>query len=141
MAGRGPAPKPQLTRDNDQARREAATTKVKADGILRGQPLPNDIPWHPRTKAWWNSWRSSPLAQTFTDGDWDFLLDTALLHSEMWNGETKLASEIRLRVSAFGSTPEARLRLKLKIDDDVSEIAQTVNMDDERRKRLKAIVD
>lgn len=141
MAGRGPAPKPQLTRSNDQARREAATTKVKADGVLRGQPLPDDIPWHPRTQAWWQSWRSSPLAQTFTDGDWDFLLDTALLHSEMWNGDTKLASEIRLRVSAFGSTPEARLRLKLKIDDDVTEIAQTVNMDEERRKRLKAIVD
>ena len=141
MAGPGRAPQEHLSRERDQARREAATTKVKADGVLRGQPLPNDIPWHPRTKAWWNSWRSSPLAQTFTDGDWDFLLDTALLHSEMWNGETKLASEIRLRVSAFGSTPEARLRLKLKIDDDVSEIAQTVNMDDERRKRLKAIVD
>jgi hypothetical protein len=79
------------------------------------------------------------LAQTFTEADWDFLLDTALLHSEMWNGETKLAAEIRLRVSAFGSTPEARLRLKLKIDNDVVEIAQTVNMDDARRNRLKAI--
>jgi plasmid maintenance system antidote protein VapI len=81
------------------------------------------------------------LAQTFTDSDWDFLLDTALLHSEMWNGETKLAAEIRLRVSAFGSTPEARLRLRLKIDDEAAEVAQTVNMDAERRKRLKAIAD
>lgn len=139
MAGRGPAPKPQLTRDNDQARREAATTKVTNDGVLRGMPLPNETPWHPRTVAWWATWRRSPLAQTFTEADWDFLLDTALLHSEMWNGETKLASEIRLRVSAFGSTPEARLRLKLKIDNDVVEIAQTVNMDDARRNRLKAI--
>jgi len=50
-----------------------------------------------------------------------------------------LAAEIRLRVSAFGSTPEARLRLKLKIDNDAAEIAQTVNMDDARRNRLKAI--
>jgi hypothetical protein len=139
MAGRGPAPKPQLTRDNDQARREAATTKVTNDGVLRGMPLPNETPWHPRTVAWWATWRRSPLAQTFTEADWDFLLDTALLHSEMWNGETKLAAEIRLRVSAFGSTPEARLRLKLKIDNDVVEIAQTVNMDDARRNRLKAI--
>ena len=139
MAGRGPAPKPQLTRDNDQARREAATTKVTNDGVLRGMPLPNETPWHPRTVAWWATWRRSPLAQTFTEADWDFLLDTALLHSEMWTGETKLASEIRLRVSAFGSTPEARLRLKLKIDNDVVEIAQTVNMDDARRNRLKAI--
>jgi len=139
MAGRGPAPKPQLTRDNDQARREAATTKVTNDGVLRGMPLPNETPWHPRTVAWWATWRRSPLAQTFTEADWDFLLDTALLHSEMWNGETKLAAEIRLRVSAFGSTPEARLRLKLKIDNDVVEIAQTVNMDNARRNRLKAI--
>lgn len=139
MAGRGPAPKTQLTRDNDQARREAATTKVKPDGVLRGSPLPKETPWHPRTVAWWATWRRSPLAQTFTEADWDFLLDTALLHSEMWNGETKLASEIRLRVSAFGSTPEARLRLKLKIDNDVVEIAETVNMDDARRNRLKAI--
>jgi hypothetical protein len=141
MAGRGPAPKPQLTRDNDQARREATTIKVKVDGVVRGFDLPKDTTWHPRTVAWWNTWRNSPLAQTFTDSDWDFLLDTALLHSEMWNGETKLAAEIRLRVSAFGSTPEARLRLKLKIDDESSEIAQTVNMDAERRKRLKAIAD
>ncbi len=141
MPGRGPVPNVVQNRERDQARREASTTKVKADGVLRGKPLPNDIAWHPRTKAWWQSWRTSPLAQTFTDGDWDFLLDTALLHSEMWNGETKLAAEIRLRVSAFGSTPEARLRLRLKIDEEATEVAQTVNMDAERRKRLKAIAD
>ena len=139
MANRGPAPKPELTRERDNARREAATTKVTDDGVLRGKPLPKETAWHPRTVAWWATWRKSPLAQTFTESDWDFLLDTALLHTEMWNGETKLAAEIRLRVSAFGSTPEARLRLKLKIDNDAAEITQTVNMDEARRNRLKAI--
>jgi len=141
VANRGPVPKPQLTRDNDQARREAKTVTVKTDNVVRGFKLPTDVAWHPRTVKWWDTWRRSPLAQTFTDSDWDFLLDTALLHSEMWNGETKLAAEIRLRVSAFGSTPEARLRLKLKIDDEAAIVAQTVNMDAERRKRLKAIAD
>ena len=139
MANRGPAPKPELTRERDNARREAATTKVTDDGVLRGKPLPKETAWHPRTVAWWATWRKSPLAQTFTESDWDFLLDTALLHTEMWNGETKLAAEIRLRVSAFGSTPEARLRLKLKIDNDAAEITQTVNMDEARRNSLKAI--
>jgi len=141
VAGRGPAPKPERTRETDNKRREAETIKVKPDNVLRGFKLPADIAWHPRTVKWWENWRRSPLAQTFTEADWDFLLDTALLHSEMWNGETKHAGEIRLRVSAFGSTPEARLRLRLKIDDDAAEIAQTVNMDAERRKRLKAIAD
>ena len=141
MAGRGPAPRETLSRERDMARRDGAKTTIKPDNVLRGFKLPTDVAWHPRTVRWWDTWRRSPLAQTFTDSDWDFLLDTALLHSEMWNGETKLAAEIRLRVSAFGSTPEARLRLRLKIDDEAAEVAQTVNMDAERRKRLKAIAD
>lgn len=141
MGGRGPAPKPQRTREADNKIRDAQTTKVIPDNVVRGFDLPVEIAWHPRTVAWWQTWRESPLAQTFTQSDWDFLLDTALLHSEMWNGETKLAAEIRLRVSAFGSTPEARLRLRLKITDEAAEVAQTVSMDAERRKRLKAIAD
>ena len=141
MAGPGRVPKENLSREADTKRRDADITKVSADGILRGSPLPKDITWHPRTKAWWHSFRTSPLAQGFTESDWDFLLDTALLHTAMWEGATNLAAEIRLRVSAFGSTPEARLRLKLKITEESNEVAQTVNMDAERRKRLKAICD
>jgi len=139
MPGRGPAPKVERTREADNKIREAQTTKVSADGVLRGFVLPKDIDWHPRTKAWWASWRTSPIAQTFTSNDWDFLLDTALLHNEMWNGSTNLAAEIRLRVSAFGSTPESRLRLRIKITDDAAEIATTVSMDAERRKRLQLL--
>ena len=140
MAGRGPAPsnKP-ATRERDNAKRDADITKVSVDGILRGSPLPEDTTWHPRTIAWWHSFRTSPLAQGFTESDWDFLLDTALLHTAMWEGATNLAAEIRLRVSAFGSTPEARMRLKLKITDDAAEIATTVSMDSERRKRLQLL--
>ena len=139
MAGPGRVPKENLSREADTKRRDADITKVSADGILRGSPLPKDITWHPRTKAWWQSFRTSPLAQGFTESDWDFLLDTALLHTAMWEGATNLAAEIRLRVSAFGSTPEARLRLKLKITDDAAEIATTVSMDVERRKRLQLL--
>lgn len=139
MAGPGRVPKENLSREADTKRRDADITKVSADGILRGSPLPKDITWHPRTKAWWHSFRTSPLAQGFTESDWDFLLDTALLHTAMWEGATNLAAEIRLRVSAFGSTPEARLRLKLKITDDAAEIATTVSMDVARRKRLQLL--
>ena len=80
------------------------------------------------------------MAQNFTENDWDFLIDTAMLHTAMWNGgPATLAAEIRLRVGAFGGTPEARLRLKMKVTEEVNEIAQAVSMDDARRNRLKAI--
>lgn len=127
MAGRGPAPK-----DPAKRRRRNASepeTVIVPDDELRGPELPDGVlgvnedtgeivEWHPRTVAWWNSWRSSPQAQTFVDTDWDFLIDTALMHHTMWaKGRWEFASEVRLRAAKFGATPEDRARLKLKVDE------------------------
>ncbi len=124
MAGRGPAPK-----DPSKRRRRNATepeTVVTADDELRGPELPagvlgdeDGVPveWHSMTQLWWNSWRTSAQAQTFTDTDWLFLIDTALMHHTMWaKGRWEFASEVRLRAAKFGATPEDRARLKLKVD-------------------------
>lgn len=70
------------------------------------------------TLLWWNEWRKSPQAQTFTGTDWSFLVDTALMHHAMWEkGQWTLAAEVRLRAAKFGATPEDRARLKLKVDE------------------------
>lgn len=69
------------------------------------------------TLAWWETWRSSPQAQAFTETDWDFLVDTALLHARFWKGDEKVAGELRLRVAKFGATPEDRARLRMQIGD------------------------
>ncbi|MEV4939548.1 hypothetical protein [Streptomyces zaomyceticus] len=102
---------------------------ITPDDELRGPELPEGVlgvdeetgeflPWHPRTVAWWESWRSSAQAQTFVATDWDFLIDTALMHHTMWaKGRWEFASEVRLRAAKFGATPEDRARLKLKVDD------------------------
>src|SRR5215475_11544793 len=97
-------------------------TKITPDDELRGPALPEGVLpagelWHPRTRAWWRTWRESPQAQTFTATDWDFLLDTALMHHTMWlRGRWEFASELRLRAAKFGATPEDRLRLRLKVE-------------------------
>ncbi|WP_425837295.1 hypothetical protein [Streptomyces fractus] len=125
MAGRGPAPK-----DPTKRRRRNATapeTVITPDDELRGPELPEGVlgeedgatvEWHAMTQLWWNSWRTSAQAQTFTDTDWLFLIDTALMHHTMWaKGRWEFASEVRLRAAKFGATPEDRARLKLKVDD------------------------
>lgn len=115
MPGRGPAPK-----DPTKRRRRNAdpvpTTAVAADGQIRGPELPEGMDWPPSTCRWWATWRSSPQAQTLTATDWDFLLDTALLHARFWNGDLQVAGELRLRVAKFGATPEDRARLRMQID-------------------------
>ena len=124
MAGRGPAASGNRSRARDNAVRET----VKSDGKLGGFDLPegvlgtdhdgNEIDWHPATRRWWENWRRSPQGtRMVTDVDWDFLLDTALMHHTMWaNGRWEFASEVRLRAAKFGATPEDRARLKFEIE-------------------------
>jgi len=97
------------------------------------------MPWHDRTVAWWATWRRSPLAQTFTATDWDFLLDTALLHNELWSGNPGVAGELRLRVAKFGASPEDRLRLKVDISDEVAAAKVEPRVNAERKARLVAV--
>lgn len=121
MAGRGAAP----TKDRSQRVRPnkdvPETVVVEPDEQLRGPELPDDaLPkgesWHQRTREWWGTWRRSAQAQHFLETDWDFLLDTALMHHTMWSqGRWEFASELRLRAAKFGATPEDRMRLRLQV--------------------------
>jgi hypothetical protein len=87
------------------------------DEQVRGPDLPGGIEWPVVTLAWWETWRRSPQAAAFTDTDWDFLVDTALLHARFWAGDEKVAGELRLRVAKFGATPEDRARLRMQVGD------------------------
>jgi hypothetical protein len=58
-------------------------------------------------------WIDSPQADHFGSSDWQYLLDTALIHARLWRGDLSAASELRLRVSEFGATPSARARLRM----------------------------
>lgn len=134
MAGRGPAPK-----DPDERRRRNATapmTMVAADGKLHGPDLPDDLVWPAATLTWWATWRRSAQAQKFTDTDWSFLLDTAVLHAEFWLGDRSVAAELRLRAAKFGATPEDRARLKLEIGDPPAPNAPRAPASRGRRERL-----
>lgn len=146
MAGKGFAP----NTDRSKVRRPnrgGGSTEVTPDGRRRGPSLPDDVlpkgeSWHARTKAWWETWRKSAQAQTFGDTDWDFLLDTALMHHTMWSkARWEFAAELRLRAAKFGATPEDRARLKLQILEPEKPArksggSQKVTPIDSRRTRL-----
>lgn len=141
MAGRGPAPKP----DGQRRRRNKPAIEavvVQDDDEVRGPELPEGYEWPAATRAWWQTWRESAQAQTFTTTDWDFLLDTALLHAQLWLGDGKVAAELRLRVAKFGATPEDRGRLKLAIESEERKASSSTQpaADQARRSRLLKVV-
>lgn len=115
MAGMGPPPKAngrKVRRHKDTI----PTTTVRFEPAEQPE-LPDDIPWPPQTQRWWQMWGESPLSENFGTTDWDFLLDTALLHAQYWSGDTSKSAELRLRVAKFGATPEDRARLRIQFAD------------------------
>jgi hypothetical protein len=126
MAGRGPAPKDPSKR----ARRNADVVALRVVEVVpAGRP---DLPefdvelkvdgeavmvpfvWPAATRDWWGMLEHHPLKGEFTELDWSYLLDTALLHARFWQGKIDIASELRLREAKYGFTPEDRARLRIQ---------------------------
>lgn len=148
MAGNGPPPKDPSRRARghrgevlrvitaepvDQP--DLPTFEVEKDGEL------TEFVWPARTLQWWRMWAESPLSAEFTSVDWDYLLDTAVLHAKFWRGSTKEAAELRLRVAAFGATPadRAKLRITFAQADEAESKPTTRVTSRSRRGALKAL--
>lgn len=113
MAGQGPLRKP----DDQRARRNKDVIPLKiVERTPEPQPeLPEAINWHMQTILWWHVWGNDPLSDEFTALEWSYLTETAMLVNEFWNGDMKVASELRLRAAKFGVTPEDRARLRIQV--------------------------
>jgi hypothetical protein len=140
MGRRGPRPKLVRSSESKTRTREAEFTDLAADGVVRGPELP-DGDWPERTVAWWHTWRTSAMAQEFSETDWDFLADTALIHRELWTGNLKVAGELRLRVQRFGATVPDRERLRLRVDLEAEQAGHRPSMTKDRRQRLLRAVE
>lgn len=72
-------------------------------------PLPDGIEWGDRTAAWWESLASIPGTDAWTDADWQYAMDTALIHRAVWqDGDLTQLKELRMREQSMGISPAAR---------------------------------
>lgn len=111
-----------------------------------GGPAP-DLParngrqrWHRETLAWWEAVRRMPHCRLWTDTDWRFAIETAVLVDEFWRGELARAAELRLRAAKLGLTHEDRLKQRIRYTNPdgpvVTDTPPAVARLDERRRRL-----
>lgn len=99
--------------------------------------------WHPETLSWWEAVRQMPHCRLWTDTDWRFAIETAVLVDAFWRGEANRAAELRLRAAKLGLTHEDRLKLRIRYttpggesDAPPAPDAAAVTRLDERRRRL-----
>jgi len=139
MAGRGPQPKDPNKRA--RANKDPVPLRVIHAEPIEQPELPAHVDWPRETLDWWQMWAESPLSAEFTSTDWSELRDTALLHAQLWSGDTKVAAELRIRVAKFGATPEdrARLRITFAQADEADEKRPVGQSSKSRRGGLKAL--
>lgn len=76
--------------------------------------LPDNIDWPERTREWWQKWVEAPIVKGWTPLQWEFLLDTALLHATVWgSGDMSKLSELRTRTTLLGGLPGQEPAAKL----------------------------
>lgn len=100
--------------------------------------LPDVLDWPEQTRVWWQAWHDSSLSKDWTPLDWQFLLDTAVIHAQFWSGDTSVAGELRARQSKIGATADDRARLQVLLGQNVKEEKKIVTGLDEFTKKLEA---
>lgn len=74
---------------------------------------PNRKKWPELTLAWWERVTSLPHCKLWSPGDWQHALDTLLIHARFVETGA-LASELRIRERAMGTTTEALRDLRIR---------------------------
>ena len=74
--------------------------------------LPEGLYWPSRTREWWAAWVASPVTESWTQLQWEYLLDTAVVHAAVWGGgdagpDLKQMGELRQRVERLGGLTPA----------------------------------
>lgn len=69
--------------------------------------LSTEVPWAPETIEWFEHWRSSPRTDNWDALQWQYLMDTAVVHSCVWGSQDySMLGELRTRESYMGLTFE-----------------------------------
>lgn len=141
MAGRGFASSDPTRRVHRSAAEKSVRTFQIAPCPQPSLPwaLPGGDEWPKETLAWWDNWGEQPQAAEFSATDWDALAEAAVLHARFWQGDLKVAAELRLRVAKFGATAEDRARLRIQFASADKAEADTPNPVLDRFSHLRVV--
>lgn len=131
VAGRKPKPE-------DQRRNRSQPTHDWIDvlDVPYEGPTPSIGRAPQRTKDWWLVVSRLPHAVLWAPSDWQFAVDTALVHA-LWvrTGKSSLAVELRQREKKLGMTWEDRRDLRIRYVAGVAEDEgpKPVSLEERRR--------
>ncbi|HEX5119830.1 MAG TPA: hypothetical protein VFW65_31985 [Pseudonocardiaceae bacterium] len=103
-------------------------------GVASARTIPTK--WPAETRKWWRTVSRMPHCVLWTDADWRFAMDTAVVAAAFHAGDVRVANELRQREKLLGTTGDARRDLRIRYVDAMVEHADPAivrAMDDYRR--------
>lgn len=100
-----------------------------------------EFPIEPRTRDWWEAISTMPHCILWKKSDWQFAVDTAMVHADACHGKTTAMGELRQREKIMGTTVDARRDLRIRYvepQDETPQIALVASIDERRQKLLDA---
>jgi hypothetical protein len=118
---RGPKPK-----ENAQRRNKHEHAQTLSSSTTEGRALPPGLGIKSAgARRFWRTWATSPQAGAWAETDWAELEITVKLVDAFYQGDVKLAGEIRQRVAKWGATTEDRARLRMSLEDPEDQADET----------------
>lgn len=150
MAGRKPADRPTVTRHKPTVdwtevvnvpytgpKPELPTSRM----VMNPKGELQEFPIEPRTREWWEAISTMPHCVLWHQSDWQFAIDTAMVHADACHGKTTAMGELRQREKIMGTTVDARRDLRIRYIEPEAEaptIVPVASLDDRRQKLLDA---
>jgi hypothetical protein len=72
------------------------------------------VPIEDRTREWWDAVSTMPHCSLWSQSDWAFALDTAMVHASSVYGSVTASAELRQREKIIGTTLDARRDLRIR---------------------------
>lgn len=83
---------------------------------------PDGKPWLKRTEAWWSAISTMPHCVLWTDSDWSYAIDAALVAAALHAGDLRAAAPLERREKVMGTTVDYRRDIRVRyVTDEVDE--------------------
>jgi len=104
-------------------------------------PLPAERNWQSLTRSWWRVVSRMPHCVLWTDAEWKYALETAVVADAFYTGAMSVAGELRRRECALGLTMDARRDLRIRYVDpaDAPGVSMSTPAASDPRARLRVV--
>lgn len=141
VRGRPPKPDGQAVNRNPKTHSWVEVPDLPYKGRRPKLPRRADGAWSARAKRKWQVWSTMPHCRLWTDGDWEYALDSLEVFERFHRGDRAAAKELRDREKVMGTTLDYLRALRIRYVDPDGQDQADEQRETGRRAEVKRLDD